>query len=93
MGLSKVTYTDNVTVIGATNLNDIQDAIIDLEDEVADIEDIVEDSYAIFPQKTITSTSIASFSDGADDVPVKELIVSIDAVSYTHLTLPTMAVV
>lgn len=31
MALQKVTYTDNQTVIGAKNLNDIQDAIIDLE--------------------------------------------------------------
>lgn len=28
MALTKVTYTDNVTVIGADNLNDIQDEII-----------------------------------------------------------------
>lgn len=32
MALSKVTYTDLVTVIGAQNLNDIQDAIIALEE-------------------------------------------------------------
>lgn len=31
MALSKVTYTDLVTVIGAQNLNDIQDAVISLE--------------------------------------------------------------
>ena len=31
MALTKVTYTDNVTVIYAQNLNDIQDAIIALE--------------------------------------------------------------
>lgn len=31
MALQKVIYTDNQTVIGAKNLNDIQDAIIDLE--------------------------------------------------------------
>lgn len=31
MALSKVTYADNVTVIGAENLNAIQDAVIALE--------------------------------------------------------------
>lgn len=31
MGLTKIVYTDNVTVIHADNLNDIQDAIIALE--------------------------------------------------------------
>ena len=31
MALNKVTYTDLVTVIGADNLNDIQDAVISLE--------------------------------------------------------------
>lgn len=32
MGLNKVTYVDNETVIYAQNLNDIQDAIIELEE-------------------------------------------------------------
>ena len=32
MALTKVTYTDLVTIIGAQNLNDIQDAIIALEE-------------------------------------------------------------
>lgn len=32
MALNKITYTDNVTVIPASNLNEIQDAIIDLEE-------------------------------------------------------------
>lgn len=32
MALTKVTYVDQETVIGADNLNDIQDAIIDLEE-------------------------------------------------------------
>lgn len=35
MGLTKRTYTDNVTVITAENLNDIQDAIIALEETPA----------------------------------------------------------
>lgn len=35
MALSKVTYTDNVTIIYASNLNNIQDAIIALESGAA----------------------------------------------------------
>lgn len=31
MSLSKVNYQDNITLITAQNLNDIQDAIIELE--------------------------------------------------------------
>lgn len=31
MSLNKVNYVDNVTIIGADNLNEIQDAIISLE--------------------------------------------------------------
>ena len=33
MALTKVTYTDDETVITAQNLNDIQDSIIELEDD------------------------------------------------------------
>ena len=33
--LSKVTYTDNETIITASNLNNIQDSIIALENEEA----------------------------------------------------------
>lgn len=35
MSLNKRTYTDNVTLITAENLNDIQDAVIALENEIA----------------------------------------------------------
>ena len=43
--LVKVTYTDNVTVIGAQNLNNIQDHIIALEDTatLSDMQDIIDD--------------------------------------------------
>lgn len=37
MPLVKVIYEDGVTVIGASNLNDIQDAIIALEQVVGNI--------------------------------------------------------
>lgn len=37
MALSKVTYVDGETVIYASNLNDIQDEIIDIADSVDDI--------------------------------------------------------
>lgn len=35
MGLTKVNYQDNLTLITAQNLNDIQDAIIALENDGA----------------------------------------------------------
>lgn len=35
MSLTKVTYTDNVTVIGADNLNDIQDAVLENETNIS----------------------------------------------------------
>ena len=38
MALTKVTYTNNVTVIGADNLNDIQDEIIRLDADKADLD-------------------------------------------------------
>lgn len=44
MSLTKVPYTDNVTVIGAQNLNDIQDAILDLEDAVEELGESISDS-------------------------------------------------
>lgn len=44
MSLTKVPYTDNVTVIGAQNLNDIQDAILDLEDAVEELGESIPDS-------------------------------------------------
>lgn len=45
--LTKVTYTDNVTVITAQNLNDIQDAIIEAEDEVNTYGNVAELSYTV----------------------------------------------
>lgn len=40
MAFTKLPYTDNVTVIPAQNLNDIQDELILLEEEKADKADI-----------------------------------------------------
>lgn len=42
MSLNKLNYVDQVTVIPASNLNDIQDAIIELEGDVGEIETEIE---------------------------------------------------
>jgi len=39
---------------------------------------------ATFPQKTITDAPIASFSDGAEDIPIKSLSVAIEPVQDLH---------
>lgn len=56
MALTKVTYTDLVTIIGAQNLNDIQDAIIALEEwqseAGADIPQILADIAPRFSNST-----------------------------------------
>lgn len=40
--------------------------------------------YGIYPQATITDAAIASFDDGADDIPVKALTVGIEPVQDLH---------
>lgn len=45
MAFTKLTYTDNVTVIPAQNLNDIQDELILLGDEKADIETLTDPQH------------------------------------------------
>ena len=42
MAFEKITYTDQVTVIPAKNLNDIQDEIIRLEEDKEDIETLTD---------------------------------------------------
>lgn len=40
MALTKVTYVDDVTVISAQNLNDIQDEIIAIENDMGDVAEL-----------------------------------------------------
>ena len=60
MALNKVTYTDNVTVIGATNLNDIQDEIIANGESIADEAShrAYADLYKLDIDDTITNAQI-----------------------------------
>lgn len=51
MALNKVTYVDNETVIGADNLNEIQDAIVALEKEISELKALVE----ALPQMSLDS--------------------------------------
>ena len=45
MAFTKLTYADNVTVIPAQNLNDIQDEIIRLEEDKEDIETLTDPQH------------------------------------------------
>ena len=49
-----------------------------------EIEEVEEDVLASFDQKTISGVPIASFDDGADNVPVKFLSVNVDPVQDLH---------
>ena len=82
MGLTKRTYVDGETVITAENLNDIQDAIIENEGAIETLQDDVEGLNEDKADIIISSASgaVCSFSDGADNLPVKDLTVSIDPV-------------
>lgn len=67
MALTKIEYTDNKTIIGAENLNMIQDAIVALEAEVAALKAVIEtlpqmelDSESSTPTLKITGVSTYS---------------------------------
>lgn len=86
MGLVKRTYTDNVTVITAENLNDIQDNIIAQEANKAD----KSDTYT----KTEVNTALALKADKSDtytksetDAAIEENMDEIRTVRHTDLLL------
>ena len=67
---------------GAWTTSDVEAAklahdVSDLKESINNIEPV---AYAGVEQKTITDVPIASFDDGADDVPVKKLVVDIEPV-------------
>ncbi len=109
MSLVKRTYVDQVTVITADNLNDIQDEIIQNASDISDLQEVAGDgSLSGFTATDLTgaanelkddvsdvrntlnhkadviydtaSGDIASFPDGADGLPVKDLTVDIEPV-------------
>ena len=55
MGLVKRDYVDQVTVITAENLNDIQDAIIENEEAIEDQEEAISDLDTSKADKTALS--------------------------------------
>jgi len=59
------------------------DELAGLKNDFAQLEDKVEDAYNAYVVETETG-SIASFTDGADDVPVKDLSVAIEPVQDLH---------
>lgn len=60
--------------------SDISDLQTDLDAVENDIGDLNADVLAAYPQATLTDQSIASFSDGADNIPIKELTVHVEPV-------------
>ena len=55
-----------------------------ISDVKSHIEELDINTIGLYPQKQITDTAIASFSDGADGVPVKSLTVGIEPVQDLH---------
>lgn len=68
MSLNKLNYVDQVTVIPASNLNDIQDAIIELEGDVGEIETEIEgkaDADSVYT-KTEADALLNAKADSSD---------------------------
>ena len=66
MALTKVTYVNGTTVIGATNLNDIQDAIIALEENAvleSDVDAAMSDSSTKPVQNKVVTGKMKSTSE------------------------------
>ena len=55
--------------------------VADLSGEIKEID---ENNLAAFVQETISDVAIASLTDGADDIPVKSLVVNVDPVQDLH---------
>ena len=64
MGLNKRTYTDQVTVITAENLNAIQDAIIENEEAIEDQGEAISDLDTSKADKTALSALGLSVVNG-----------------------------
>ena len=59
----------------------VGESLEELDERVTALENSIPDEIlAAFPQETITDAPIASFSDGADGLPVKDLVIDITPV-------------
>ena len=65
----------------AADAKTVGDKIADVKSAISDLSDYV---TATFPQETVTDTAIASFTDGADNIPIKSLKIDIDPVQNLH---------
>lgn len=96
MALQKLLYTDGVTVIPASNLNDIQDAIIALESEPALVIDSALSDTSTNPvQNKVITGAIADTNSEVDELKsdINTLSLGIDAVESfvverVSITLP-----
>lgn len=67
---------------GQTNITSNTIALFDVE-AYQDLKIILEDIYKAFPTDT-ASGAVASFTDGADDLPLKSLVIDINPVQDLH---------
>lgn len=65
MALTKKTYVDNVTIIDAQNLNDIQDAIIENEEALTNFGLDVESLFGIYKMTELTTAAMPTESVAA----------------------------
>lgn len=86
MALSKVTYVDGVTIIGAKNLNDIQDELIRQGEQQTEDEESMEAALALKADKSTTYTktevdsALALKADTNELTPIKEQFPAINGV-------------
>lgn len=62
------------------NLDNIQQNTEDITDLKSAVDSLESTQYSAFAEKTITDVAVASFDDGAENIPVKSLVVDIDPV-------------
>lgn len=62
-------------------LDEINSDITDLKQ---DLEGLDVYTLGLYPQMSVADTAVASFTDGADDIPVKALTVDVDPVQDLH---------
>lgn len=80
--LANLTTTEKSNLVGAINEvdADVSDLKEDLEQTQTQLDETTALALAALPQETIENVAIASFDDGGDGVPVKELKIAIEPI-------------